>query len=162
MAVRGAMPFIRLGCGRLGHPAFRIRDRGMGRVQGGSRVGARPARHALTRVCAVLPRPPLQALVLYNAVTVPLGISYTLPTTGNILNYLEYSIDLIFAVDICVNFRSGRATCRPPGSLNKMVLAAYLQDRIHRRTRPPGPRCRQDRKELPQGKCPRADAPEML
>ena len=48
----------------------------------------------------------IMMFVLFCAATVPLDISFGLPTTDNIFNILNWSIDLIFAVDICINFRT--------------------------------------------------------
>jgi hypothetical protein len=48
----------------------------------------------------------IMSFVLFCAITVPLDISYGLPTTDNIFNILNWSINLVFAVDICVNFRT--------------------------------------------------------
>eukprot|EP00798_Chlamydomonas_sp_ICE-L_P018041 gene18041-24458_t len=44
-------------------------------------------------------------LVIFNAVTVPLYISYGLPPNKG-LELFNYMTDLIFAIDICFNFRT--------------------------------------------------------
>lgn len=45
-------------------------------------------------------------LVLYNAITVPLDISFGLPTENNMFVLVEYSVDLIYAIDILATFRT--------------------------------------------------------
>ena len=46
------------------------------------------------------------AFVIYCAVDVPLELSYGMPQTMGIVDILNWSIDLIFAVDIALNFRT--------------------------------------------------------
>ncbi|GAX77256.1 hypothetical protein CEUSTIGMA_g4702.t1 [Chlamydomonas eustigma] len=48
----------------------------------------------------------IMAFVIFSAVDVPLEVSYGVPTTMNILNYLNYAISFVFFIDICVNFRT--------------------------------------------------------
>lgn len=48
----------------------------------------------------------IMVLVLYNAVSVPLDVSYGMPSQGNIVMYLDYAIDLMFAIDIFATFRT--------------------------------------------------------
>ena len=44
--------------------------------------------------------------VIFCAIEVPLDVSYGVPETDNILNLLNWSMSLVFAVDICLNFRT--------------------------------------------------------
>ncbi len=48
----------------------------------------------------------IMVLVLYNAVAVPLDVSFGMPQDRHIVDYLEYSVDLIFLFDIFGNFRT--------------------------------------------------------
>ncbi len=45
-------------------------------------------------------------LVMYFAVSVPLDISFGMPTQMHIVDYLEYSIDVVFVIDIIMTFRT--------------------------------------------------------
>ena len=44
--------------------------------------------------------------VIFCAIEVPLEISYGVPNTDNIIDILNWAIDLAFAVDICLCFRT--------------------------------------------------------
>ena len=48
----------------------------------------------------------IMVFIIYNAVTVPLIVSYGLPSSMGVFDILNWCIDLLFLVDICINFRT--------------------------------------------------------
>jgi len=48
----------------------------------------------------------IMIFVIFCAIEVPLEISYGVPESGNIINILNWSINLVFFFDICINFRT--------------------------------------------------------
>lgn len=48
----------------------------------------------------------IMSFVLFCAITVPLEVSFGLPDTDSILDILNWAINLVFAVDICISFRT--------------------------------------------------------
>lgn len=47
------------------------------------------------------------ALIIFNAVQVPIDISYGMPRrVTSTMDYLNWGMDFLFALDICLNFRT--------------------------------------------------------